>query len=193
MTKLLYCIRHGTALHNVNFSKMGRKAYTEFTDTPLVDFGKLEAVLLGSSWRDIGNVELILVSPLTRTLDTAKLIFQDHKIPIIALDYLMEHPQAEEICNLRANKEELSNRYPNVDFSNLSDNSKIYWKDELNYEKEIIQLNKRIEDFKSYVKNRSEKRIAVVSHSSFLGQMMFQVIGDENNELRHCYPYLYEV
>jgi broad specificity phosphatase PhoE len=174
MTKLLYCIRHGTALHNINFNKMGRKAYTEFTDTPLVDFGKLEAVLLGSSWRDIGNVELILVSPLTRTLDTAKLIFQDHKIPIIALDFLMEHPQAEEICNLRANKEELSIRYPNVDFS-------------------IVQLNKRIEDFKSYVKNRSEKKIAVVSHSSFLGQMMFQVIGDEDNELRHCYPYLYEV
>ena len=123
MTKLLYCIRHGTALHNVNFSKMGRKAYTEFKDTPLIDLGKLEAVLLGTTWKDIDKVELILVSPLTRTLDTAKFIFQHHKAPIIALDYLMEHPQAEEICNLRANKEELSLRYPNVDFSNLSDNS----------------------------------------------------------------------
>tara|TARA_Y100000591_G_C21848490_1_gene710120 strand:- start:1619 stop:2200 length:582 start_codon:yes stop_codon:yes gene_type:complete len=193
MTKLLYCIRHGTALHNVNFDKMGRKAYTEFFDTPLVDLGKLEAVLLGTTWRDIDKVELILVSPLTRTLDTAKFIFQHHKAPVIALDYLMEHPQAEEICNLRASKDELSLRYPNVDFSNLSDNSKIYWKDELNYEKEMEQLNKRIEDFKNYVKNRSEKKIAVVSHSSFLGQMMFQVIGDEDNELRHCYPYLYEV
>ena len=120
MTKLLYCIRHGTALHNVNFDKMGRKAYTEFFDTPLVDLGKLEAVLLGTTWRDIDKVELILVSPLTRTLDTAKFIFQHHKAPVIALDYLMEHPQAEEICNLRASKDELSLRYPNVDFSNLT-------------------------------------------------------------------------
>ena len=149
--------------------------------------------MLGTTWRDIDKVELILVSPLTRTLDTAKLIFQHHKAPVIALDYLMEHPQAEEICNLRASKEELSLRYPNFDFSNLSDNSKIYWKDELNYEKEIVQLNKRIEDFKSYVKNRSEKKIAVVSHSSFLGQMMFNKIEDPSNELLHCFPYEYYV
>ena len=43
MTKLLYCIRHGTALHNVTFWKMGRKAYTDFKDTPLIDKGKMEA------------------------------------------------------------------------------------------------------------------------------------------------------
>ena len=123
MTKLLYCIRHGTALHNVNFWKMGRKAYTDFKDTPLIDKGKIEAIKLGTDWKDLFNVELVLVSPLSRTLDTAKYVFQNYDdVPIIALDELMEHPQAEELCNQRFDKTELVNRYPNIDFSN------IFWK-----------------------------------------------------------------
>ena len=79
MTKLLYCIRHGTALHNVNFDKMGRKAYTEFFDTPLVDLGKLEAVLLGTTWRDIDKVELddkiLKFKDHIKTLDLIEVMF----------------------------------------------------------------------------------------------------------------------
>ena len=33
------------------------------------------------------------------------------------------------------------------------------------------------------------KKIAVVSHSSFLGQYLFKKIGDEHNELEHCHPF----
>ena len=98
MTKLLYCIRHGTALHNVTFWKIGRKAYTDFKDTPLIDKGKMEALQLGIDWKNLFSVELVLVSPLSRTLDTAKYIFKDHpNVQVIALDELMEHPQAEEL------------------------------------------------------------------------------------------------
>ena len=59
MTKLLYCIRHGTALHNVNYWKIGRRAYTEYLDTPLIDYGKLEATLLNTSWKQISRVDCI--------------------------------------------------------------------------------------------------------------------------------------
>ena len=193
MTKLLYCIRHGTALHNVNYWKIGRKAYTEYPDTPLIDYGKLEATLLNTSWKQISRVELVLVSPLTRTLETASLVFKDYNIPMIAIDELMEYPQAEEICNLRAEKNVLMERFPKIDFSNLADDPRIYWNDEFIPEKEIELLNDRIEKFKKYVKTRPESTIAIVSHSSFLGQMMFNVIGDENNELKHCFPYKYEI
>ena len=193
MTKLLYCIRHGTALHNVNYWKIGRRAYTEYFDTPLIDFGKLEATLLNTSWKQISRVELILVSPLTRTLETASLVFKDYDIPMIAIDELMEYPQAEEICNLRDEKNVLMERFPKIDFNNLAEDPRIYWNDQFIPENEIKLLNDRIEKFKKYVRTRSEKTIAVVSHSSFLGQMMFNVIGDENNELKHCFPYKYEL
>ena len=149
MTKLLYCIRHGTALHNVNFWKIGRKAYTDFKDTPLIDKGRVEAVKLGIEWKKLFSVELVLVSPLSRTLDTAKYIFQDYQnVPMIALDELMEHPQAEELCNQRFDKTELVNRYPNIDFSHISDNPKIYWSDKLVHEKELVNLDNRINIFK---------------------------------------------
>jgi broad specificity phosphatase PhoE len=194
MTKLLYCIRHGTALHNVNFLKIGRKAYTDFKDTPLIDKGKIEAIKLGTDWKDLFNVELVLVSPLSRTLDTAKYVFQNYDdVPIIALDELMEHPQAEELCNQRFDKTELVNRYPNIDFSNISDNPKIYWSDKLVHEKELVNLDNRINIFKEFVRKRPEKTIAIVSHSSLLGHMMHNKIGDENNELKHCSPYEYSL
>ena len=40
-----------------------------------------------------------------------------------------------------------------------------------------------------WIGNRRETRIAIVSHSSFIGQFKDGKIGDENNELLHCYPY----
>lgn len=194
MTKLLYCIRHGTALHNVNFPKIGRKAYTDFKDTPLIDKGRVEAVKLGIEWKKLFSVELVLVSPLSRTLDTAKYIFQDYQnVPMIALDELMEHPQAEELCNQRFDKTELINRYPNVDFSNISEDPKIFWDRRHIHKKELLKLNKRIDAFKEFVKSRPEKTIAIVSHSSLLGHMLYNKIGDEDNELKHCFPYEFEL
>lgn len=194
MTKLLYCIRHGTALHNINFRKIGRKAYTDFKDTPLIDKGKMEAVQLGIDWKKLFSVELILVSPLSRTLDTAKYIFQDHpNVPVIALDELMEHPQAEELCNQRFDKTKLVNRYPNIDFSHISDNPKIYWSNRHIHKKELVNLDNRINIFKEFVRKRPEKTIAIVSHGSLLGRMMHNKIGDKHNELKHCFPYEYSL
>ena len=193
MTKLLYCIRHGTAWHNIAFWKIGKRAYTEYNDTPLVDKGKDEARLLNKTWDNINDIELILVSPLTRTLETATLIFKDIDVPLIALDALMEYPQAEEICNLRIEKNDLIRKFPNVDFSTLSDNPRLFWNDEFIPKKQKLLLEDRIEQFKKYVRKRSETKIAIVSHSSFLGHMIFDKIGDEYNELKHCHPYEYEI
>ena len=55
------------------------------------------------------------------------------------------------------------------------------------------RLNKRIDDFKNIVRSFNEENIAIISHSSFLGQMMFNKIEDPSNELKHCYPYNYYI
>ena len=39
MSKNLWCIRHGTALHNILGKQIGDIAYTNYTDTPLVKKG----------------------------------------------------------------------------------------------------------------------------------------------------------
>ena len=53
----------------------------------------------------------------------------------------------------------------------------------------VSQLEDRIENLLDWIGNRRETRIAIVSHSSFIGQMKDKKIGDEKNELKHCFPY----
>ena len=46
-----------------------------------------------------------------------------------------------------------------------------------------------------YLKLKSEKKIAIVGHSSFIGQFKDYHIGYKENgdeELKHCYPYKFQ-
>ena len=91
--KNIWCIRHGTALHNVLFSKIGSKAYTlpKYRDTPLVEKGNFESLELGKTWNKKEEMDIIFVSPLTRTIQTATNIFKDTNIKMIANDNIMEY------------------------------------------------------------------------------------------------------
>ena len=51
MSKTLYCIRHGLALHNVTFWEIGSKAYSEYKDTRLLEMGVEQAKNLGETWK----------------------------------------------------------------------------------------------------------------------------------------------
>ena len=54
-------------------------------------------------------------------------------------------------------------------------------------------LNLRIEKMKQWIKKRPETTITVVSHSSFIGMFKDKKIGDEKNELKHCFPYTVKI
>ena len=191
--KRVYCIRHGTALHNVLYWYIGTRAFSEFKDTHLTEKGINESLNLGKTWNMVKDIDLVLVSPLTRTLQTATNIFKNTNVKMIAIDEIMEHPQSIEICNQRLDKKILIDLYPHVDFSQISDDHLIFWNDNYDNNLELERLNKRIAGFKKMLNTFSEKNIAIVSHSSFLGQMMFNKIEDPNNELLHCFPYEYHV
>lgn len=183
-TKALYCIRHGRALHNKLFNTIGVNAYREFRDTSLLAEGKEQAKYLRQHWKEIDDVELVIASPCDRTLATATLIF--HTTPIIALDCLIEYPiGGTDICNRRMDRSELSILYPHVNFSQLVPNV-MPWEGE---NETIEDLNIRIQQMLHWLRWRPEKKIAIVGHSSFLGQFMNNEIGDEENELEHCHPY----
>jgi|TARA_B110000495_G_C22991118_1_gene583636 broad specificity phosphatase PhoE len=168
------------------------KAYQYFHDTPLTVKGIIEAELLGNEWGEINDIELVVTSPLMRTLCTTENIFYNINVPVIVYDGIKEHPQSEEWCNLRSSKTVLIERFPDYDFSDLkTDNDTEWQRKRLPEEEEMKKLNERIEKFKRWIMARPEKKIAVVCHSSFLGKMMFGKIGDEKNELKHCKPYEY--
>lgn len=182
--KTLYFVRHGYALHNFLFWKLGKEAY-HIRDTQLLQKGIEQATHLGLTWEDKNKIDLVVCSPSIRTLDTAVLIFKDTNRKIVASDHILEYPQGSEECNRRKDKTVLQALYPQVDFSNI-----IYEKLPWNYKCETkMCLHKRIETFIDWIKSRKEKNICVVSHSSFIGELKDGVIGDENNELKHCFPY----
>jgi broad specificity phosphatase PhoE len=193
MSKLLYCIRHGIAEHNVNYLKYGSKTFYDpkFSDTSLVKEGVQQARNLRNSWLNLKDIELVIVSPLKRTLQTATEIFKDHSVPIIALDYSREYPLGEHTCNKRSSKELYMKDFPHINFDDLQTNPDELW---LSHRKETMdELNTRIDKLKQFILQRPETKIALVNHSGFIGQMKDQEIKYLENgqeELKHCYPYL---
>jgi len=192
MSKTIYCIRHGLSLHNVLYHKYGIKTFynPDYVDTPLLPEGQNQANKLSQSWTDIQNIELVIVSPLKRTLETAIRIFNGINVPIIALEMCREYPLGLHTCNKRSNKEELELLYPHINFDDLLSNKDDMWDDKK--EETIDSLNARISLIKEYIKNRPERTIAFVNHSAFIGQMKdnhIKYLGNGEEELKHCYPY----
>ena len=98
---------------------------------------------------------------MVRTLETAKLIFND-SIPTIVLDELIEHPQGSHLCNKRKIKSHLQELYPNYSMQISETRS---WDD--NYES-YENLDKRIKKFFDFINTRNENNIAIVTHNSFM-------------------------
>jgi len=188
--KNFLCIRHGKAFHNVLIDKIGEKALflKESYDAPLVEEGIIQAKELGSSSKQLRNIDIVFVSPLTRTLQTAEYIFENNqKVRIVALDKIKEFPQGIEICNKRRNRIELEEKFKKVDFSLLDSDEDQMWRAD-RYEK-IEELKERIEGIKKTIMNENDKNIVIISHNNFLKELLFQNCGDETYILYHCRPY----
>ena len=190
--KTLYFIRHGVAQHNVLFNNMGKKVFYDkrYYDTKLTPKGHEQSIHLGNTWNKIHEIELVLCSSLSRTLETARNIFSDTSIPIIALDILKEYPQGMHTCNKRTEKNILIEQFPEINFSEVIDNEDTMWSN--TKEESLDKLNERINEFNRYLQKLEEKNIAIVSHNSFIGKYKDKKIGHIENgdeELLHCYPY----
>jgi len=191
MSQILHLVRHGHSLHNELFHKIGVQAFRipATIDSPLTQEGHLQSIELGHSWQNKKDIELILVSPLTRALETCMNIFGDTEIPIISNEFLREYPIGEDTCNKRSSLSLLKNRFPKIDFQ-LDVDRDTLWKED--YKENMIELEQRLEKMITYLQRRPEKNIAIIGHSSFFGQFKDNHIGYLENgdeELKHCYPY----
>ena len=192
MSKYLYLIRHGKALHNELFDKIGVKAFRikDTIDSPLTNLGNEQSISLGKTWTIKDEIELVIVSPLTRTLETAINIFGNNT-PIVCQEFLREYPIGEDTCNKRSDTNLLIQKFPTIDFSHIHLKTDTLW----SHKRESIEeLDKRIQKMISYIQSCPENKIAIVSHGSYIGHFKDKKIrylenGDE--ELKHCYPYEY--
>ena len=191
MIKNLYLIRHGHSLHNELFNKIGVKAFRipATIDSPLTGEGHLQSIELGNTWQNKPEIDLVLVSPLTRCLETAMNIFGDTNIPMISEEFLREYPIGEDTCNKRSSLTHLKNKYPKINFNLISDQDTLWTSD---YRETIDELEQRLDEMIKYLHKRKELNIAIVGHSSYFGQFKDNHIGYKENgdeELKHCYPY----
>ena len=84
---MIHCIRHAQGLHNISVANHGLR------DPPLTPFGEQQCRDIGATFPFHDQVELIVTSPLRRTIHTALLAFAPEVargVPVLALPLLQE-------------------------------------------------------------------------------------------------------
>ena len=147
---------------------------TNYFDAKITEKGKLQAQVKQEEYRDI-NFDAYFCSPLTRALETFTIIFPEKK-PIIT-DSIREHLYHS--CDVGRQPKLLKKEFPNFDFDNLND----YWWnnniiiDEKEIKKETYDhIKKRLLDFINIIDKQDHKKIALVSHGTFLTQITGEML-----------------
>ena len=167
MTHRILCIRHGESTFNAAW----RAANVDplHFDAPLSAAG-LEQVQ--QTRRALAHlpIELVIVSPLTRALQTAAGLFDGHRhAPRMVVHALMRE-RVENSCDVGRSPRELAIDFPALDLAHLDD---IWWHaDGLPDERGICvepvaEVAARALRFKAYLRGRPERCIAVVGHGTF--------------------------
>ena len=166
-TKHIYLIRHGEATHNVAPKPWGE----ELIDARLTEKGASQADALRERAAAL-PVELVVVSPLTRTLDTAMRSLgplQQRGVPFVAVEECREQ-FGKNLPDKRRAISAVASEFERVDFSGLraSDADSLFTS-----ERESLEaLAARADRFLELLFARPETHIAVVTHSSFLAALL---------------------
>jgi broad specificity phosphatase PhoE len=229
-TRKVHFIRHAEGYHNAATKRTGnnycllREKDQSPSDHPLYDSrltptGIAQAKTLRkilasrpSGGRSFTAFDLVIVSPLTRTCETALHVFGNPRkpgVPTFLSDgqapvgtpehaagikvppprFLVREECRERfghyVCDGRRSIEEICHEFPDFDFSEVVDNEDMYYSDERESDEDCCNRAVR---FLEWLNSRPEKCIAVVTHSSFLrhlfGQFGEQMTQDKKDSLQ---------
>ncbi|KAL3845750.1 hypothetical protein ACJIZ3_003153 [Penstemon smallii] len=212
-TKTIHLVRHAQGLHNVAREKDQSGAYTspEFFDAQLTPLGWQQVDNLHKHVQSSGlskRIELVVVSPLLRTMQTAVGVFggecyEEDEIdvlpplmlantgnsscptisslncpPFVAMELCRERLGVN-WCDKRRTVSEYKPLFPAIDFSLIDSDADDLWND---YARETNEeLAARGLEFLNWLWTRKEKEIAVITHSAFLLHTL-DAFGDD------CHP-----
>ena len=186
ISKTIYFIRHGQALHNPDVDKFGKSILDneKYADANLTELGFSQCNSIKKDILD-KNPDIVFVSPLTRTLQTANHLFKDSGINIVGLEMVRER-YGWRPCDRRSGVDELKIKFPNISFENCIPGlvDPIWKKGEENRETEK-QIEIRITNFLEWIKLQPEKTIAIVTHQGFLIRL-WNIIGKINPPPGNC-------
>mmetsp|Transcript_43313 Transcript_43313/g.79275 ORF Transcript_43313/g.79275 Transcript_43313/m.79275 type:complete len:279 (-) Transcript_43313:294-1130(-) len=187
-SKIVHLVRHAEGTHNL--SEAESKLPTHF-DAALTPKGIEQCNQLAQHTKNL-EVEAVLVSPLTRCLDTSRLSFphlydngdaskNNNPVPFIAHEEWRETVNF--LCDCRRPTHVLEKNYPRVSFDCLSHDHDPIWS---HYEKiygshtahtsmresgDADYLYNRTHSAWKALLNRPEKHLALVGHSAFFMHM----------------------
>ena len=191
-TKTIHFIRHAEGQHNaanrdagndtpVLYSTLGSWRYQ---DACLTAHGIEQCVQARETLLHNVRPELIVVSPFTRTLQTAHIMFGGKGIPFLVQDACRER-SGMFTCDKRRTKTEIvhhlmplyASTNDQIDFDRFGypTEDDTVWTQEREASTNVVQ---RGIDFVQWLATRPEMEIAVVTHSSFL-KHLFQRFGEQ--------------
>ena len=157
--KNIYFIRHGEGYHNL--TTHGHNNYH-------IKYPRLTVKGIDQCYetrQKLENIEfdLVLVSPLRRTLETATYIF-GKRIKTICVEEIRELNS--NTCDLRESISDVSPPFDHIDFRRIND----LW--DYNKKESRIDIENRMKKFMKYLTKSSYHNIAVVSHGGFLDMFL---------------------
>eukprot|EP01117_Protostelium_nocturnum_P013705 TRINITY_DN5143_c0_g1_i2.p1 TRINITY_DN5143_c0_g1~~TRINITY_DN5143_c0_g1_i2.p1 ORF type:complete len:222 (+),score=81.59 TRINITY_DN5143_c0_g1_i2:207-872(+) len=174
----VFLCRHAEAQHNATLDY-------SIKDPVLTPKGEEQAKNIDKAYPNLfetGFLDLIVISPMRRTIQTALFSFCKLGVPIVI------HPEIQEAgqcpCDTGSDVEVLQKEFPFLDFSNVPQewNSKSgFWSCEPQ------SLRKRAASFRKWLKSRKERNIAIVTHGAFLSFIVDGFRGFANVEVREVH------
>lgn len=168
MTKDIILIRHGESESNV-----GSFWPTDYTPLTCVGIQQSMTLALCLSTSRIGA---ILSSPITRAMETSKLISNCIGVTVEPSELLRERRQPSELIG-----QSKDSPYSMAIYSKIQYN---FWNAEFRFsdEETFPEIASRTTSLLEMLRNRSEKRIVLVTHSFFMRMLLARVIFGETME-----------
>ncbi|WIA29844.1 hypothetical protein OEZ86_012314 [Tetradesmus obliquus] len=169
--KIVHLMRHGVTEMNVYLStnRYGSKGFRDplLYDTRLTEKGKLGAMSAAARIRKLRpQPELLVVSPLTRALQTASLAFGEQPgCPVLV--ELLWRERLYLSSDVGRPGQQLAQEFPHFEFDHLPD---VWWHTETPHDSLAIHeepedvFNQRMQQLQAWLAARPERCIAVVSH-----------------------------
>uniref|UniRef100_A0A7S2IPY8 Phosphoglycerate mutase-like protein n=1 Tax=Haptolina brevifila TaxID=156173 RepID=A0A7S2IPY8_9EUKA len=169
-SKLLCLIRHGQGVHNPRENKLALSFIPGMLrrDAPLTRKGREQA---GKLQRPLHHLpyDLIVVSPLSRTIQTATEAFADHPTPKM-LNHLMCE-RATMPADVGTPKERLLQKHPQIaSWQGFDDLPEQFWP-QRSFRTAEEEVAARVSEFKEWLLARAETCLALVGHSAFFSTM----------------------
>lgn len=175
--KRVHFIRHAQSLHNARAETAPDEDAVRrdpgLRDAPLSDLGRRQAQALAAEVAMLPEIELVVISPLTRAVQTALAAFDGHPAPRLVQALHREH--LDSWCDVGRPPADLTRDFPTLDFRHLENP---WWHvgtgPEPYVQEPIGALDRRVGAFADWLRARPEGCIAVVGHSTFLRRLTGQ-------------------